>query len=163
MLARLRPTAEGCIIGAEKAQQCVLQIADATTAHQGLPLGSELVKHSFPLMHEGVPAVRHRQAGSSAVARVEGAENITALFQKRDRLRSRLLGDRRTPPHLRDRVGSGSNSAQREIMGGTDTGVPARGKSVRRLIRHKPEPAEEQQGQVGTTSRHAAIVPTATR
>jgi len=44
-------------------------------------------------------------------------------------------------------------------MSGTDTGVPPRGKSIRRLFRHKPEPPEEQQRQVGTTSRHASIVP----
>jgi hypothetical protein len=45
-------------------------------------------------------------------------------------------------------------------MGGTDTGVPPRGKPIRRLFRHKPEPPEEQQRQVGTTSRHAPTVPT---
>jgi hypothetical protein len=43
-------------------------------------------------------------------------------------------------------------------MGGTDAGVPPRGKSIRRLFRHEPEPPEEQQRQVGTTSRHAWIV-----
>ena len=160
MLVASRPAAEGCIIGAEEAQQGVLQIADAITADLGFPLGPELVKHSFPLTHEGMPAVRHRQAGSSSIARIGAAENISVLFQERDRLGCRLPGDRRAPPHLRDRVGSRRNSTQREIVGGTDTGVPPRGKSIRRLFRHKPERPEEQQSQVGTTSRHTSTVPT---
>jgi hypothetical protein len=159
MLVRLRPAAEGCMIGAEEAEQGVLQIADAITAHLGFPLGPEFVKHSFPLTHEGMPAVGHRQAGSSRIARTGAAENISALFQERDRLGCRLPGDRRAPAHLRDRVGSRSDSTQREIVGGTDTGVPSRGKPVRRFVRHEPEPPEEQQRQVGTTSRHASTVP----
>lgn len=76
-----------------------------------------------------MPAVRHRQAGSSGIARIGAAENISALFQERERLCCRLPGDRRAPRHLGDRVGSRRNSAQREIMGGTDTGVPPRGKA----------------------------------
>ena len=160
MLVRPRPAGEGCIIGAEEAQQGVLQIADAIPAHLGFPLSPEFVKHSFPLTHEGMPAVRHRQAGSSRIARTGAAENISALFQERDRLRCRLPGDRRAPAHLRDGVGSRRNSTQREIMGGTYTGVPPRGKSIRRLFRHEPEPPEEQQRQVGTTSRHAPMLPT---
>jgi hypothetical protein len=155
-----RPSAEGGVIGAEQAQQGVLQIADAITAHLGFPLSPELVKHSFPLTHEGMPTVRHRQPGSSSIARIGAAENISAFFEERDRLRRRLLGDRRAPPDLRDRVGSSRNSTQREIMGGTYTGVPPRGKSIRRLFRHKPERPEEQQSQVGTTSRHTSTVPT---
>ena len=159
MLVRTRPGADGCSIRAEEAYQGVLQVADAITAHLGFPLSPELVKHSFPRTHEGMPAVRHRQAGSSSIARIGAAENISALFQERDRLRCRLPGDRRAPRHLRDRVGPGRNSTQREIMGRTDTGVPPRGKSIRRLFRHEPEPPEEQQRQVGTSSRHARIVP----
>lgn len=159
MLVRPRPAAEGCIIGAEEAQQGVLQIADAITAHLGFPPSPELVKHGFPLTHEGMPAVRYRQAGSPGIARTGAAENISALFQERDRLRCRLPGDRRAPAHLRDRAGSRRNSAQREIMGGTDAGVPPRGKPVRRLFRHKPEPPQEQQRQIGTTSGHASTVP----
>src|SRR5215469_9264980 len=107
-----------------------------------------------------MPAIRHRQAGPSGIGRIGAAENISALFQERDRLRCRLPGDRRAPPHLRDRAGSRRNSTQREIMGGTDTGVPPRGKPNRRLFRHEPEPPEEQQRQVGTTSRHVPTVPT---
>jgi len=148
------------VIRAEEAQQGVLQVADAVTAYLGFPLSPELVKHRFPRTHEGMPAVRHRQAGSSRIARTGAAENVSVLFQERDRLGCRLPGDRRAPPHLRDRVGSRRNSTQREIMGGADTGVPPRGKPVRRLFRHKPEPPEEQQRQVGTTSRHAPTVPT---
>jgi hypothetical protein len=37
--------------------------------------------------------------------------------------------------------------------------VPPGRKPIRRLFRHKPEPPEEQQRQVGTTSRHASSVP----
>jgi hypothetical protein len=48
MLVRPRPAGEGCVIGAEEAQQGVLQIADAIPAHLGFPLSPELVKHSFP-------------------------------------------------------------------------------------------------------------------
>ena len=148
------------MIRAEEAQQGVLQVADAVTAYLGFPLSPELVKHRFPRTHEGMPAVRHGQAGSSSIARIGAAENISVLFQERDCLGCRLPGDRRAPPHLGDRVGSRRNSTQREIMGGTDTGVPPRGKSIRRLFRHEPEPPEEQQRQVGTTSRHALMLPT---
>jgi hypothetical protein len=82
MLVRPHPAAEDCVIGAEEAQQGVLQIADAITAHLGFPLSPELVEHSFPLTHEGMPAVRHRQAGSSSIARIGAADNISALFQE---------------------------------------------------------------------------------
>jgi len=44
-------------------------------------------------------------------------------------------------------------------MGRTDAGVPPRGESIRSLFRQKPEPPEEQQRQVGTTSRHASTLP----
>jgi len=80
-------------IGAEEAQQGILQIADAITANLRFPLSPELVKHSFPLTHEGMPAVCYRQAGSSSIARIRAAENISALFQERDRLGCRLLGN----------------------------------------------------------------------
>jgi hypothetical protein len=41
---------------------------------------------------------------------------------------------------------------------GPNPGMPARVESLRRLIGEEAESAEEQQGQVGTTSRHGYIV-----
>lgn len=43
-------------------------------------------------------------------------------------------------------------------MTGSHAGMPAGVESLRRLIGEESESAEEQQGQVGTTSRHAFIV-----
>jgi pimeloyl-ACP methyl ester carboxylesterase len=43
-------------------------------------------------------------------------------------------------------------------MGGTDRRIAPRGKTVRRLFGHEPEPAQEQEGKVGTTARHASIL-----
>ena len=80
MHARPCPSPECCIIGSEEVEQGVLQIPDAITADLGFPLSPELVEHSFPLTHEGMPAVRYRQPSSSSIARIGAAENISALF-----------------------------------------------------------------------------------
>ncbi len=45
-----------------------------------------------------MPAVRHRQMGSTRIAGTGAAEHVSALFKERDRLRCRLPGDRR-PRH----------------------------------------------------------------
>jgi hypothetical protein len=154
---------EAClVVGLKEALQGILQIGDAVMADEGFPPCPEFVEHCFAFAHERIPAIGHCQARSPGIDRIGASEDITAVFQKRDCLRGGLLGDRGAPPHFGDRFGSCRDSAQREIVGGSDTGVPTRGKSNGRLFGQETEPAEQQQREVGTASRHGSIVPTPT-
>lgn len=139
-------------VRALEADQGVLQIADAVAADLRLPLSSKLVEHGLALPHERVSALGHGEAGAPDGATIWAAEDVSVLFQEGDRLGCRLFRDRCASADLGDRVSSGRDRAQREIMGGTNAGMPSGGKSFGRFLSHEPESPEQQQRQVRTTS-----------
>lgn len=146
--------------GTEKALQRILHIGDAVTADKRLPLSAQLVEHGLALVHERVPAIRHREPGASRVTRIEVSEHVPALFEERHSLGRRLLCHGGAPPHFRHRYGTRDDGPEREVMRGTHTGISSLREPRRCFFCHESEPAEKQQRQIRTISRHPSIIST---